>query len=146
MQQQIQEEHVVVKDQKQSVSIQADSMIRKTKRKKVRTIKRSRIEASKHSIGVGSICIDDEINIQQTETVYETIKLPQKKATNKNNETVQSIASQKLEHSRMISFQRQRRTGKRLGKKAQQNLMESKHFQSSDEEKLQIQQSIKLSE
>ena len=120
-------------------------MIRKTKRKKVRTIKRSRIEASKHSIGVGSICIDDEINIEQTETVYETInvpKKPKKKQSQINNETVQSIASQKLEHSRMISFQRQRRTGKRLGKKAQQNLMESKHFQSSDEEKLQIQQSI----
>ncbi len=93
MQQQIQEEHVIVKDQKQSVSIQADSMIRKTKRKKVRTIKRSRIEASKHSIGVGSICIDDEINIEQTETVYETVKAPKKAASNKNNETVQSIAS-----------------------------------------------------
>ena len=58
-------------------------MIRKTKRKKVRTIKRSRIEASKHSIGVGSICIDDEINIEQTETVYEAIdtqKQPKKQS------------------------------------------------------------------
>ena len=84
-------------------------MIRKTKRKKVRTIKRSRIEASKHSIGVGSICIDDEINIEQTETVYEAIdtqKQPKKQSSQVNNETIQSIASQKLEHSRMISFQR----------------------------------------
>ena len=85
-------------------------MIRKTKRKKVKTIKRSRIEASRHSIGVGSICIDDEINIEQTETIYETVnvqkKQPVKKQKQINNETVQSIASQKLEHSRMISFQR----------------------------------------
>lgn len=95
-----------MKDKQQSVSIQADSMIRKTKKKKVRTIKRSRIEASKQSIGVGSICIDDEINIVQTETKYETVKIPQKKSINKTNETVHSIASQKLEHSRMISFQR----------------------------------------
>ena len=90
------------------MSIQADSMIRKTKRKKVKTIKRSRIEASRHSIGVGSICIDDEINIEQTETIYETVNVQQKQPVKKqiNNETVQSIASQKLEHSRMISFQR----------------------------------------
>ena len=45
-----------------------------------------------------------------------------------------SIASQKLEHSRMIEFEKARRVGKRLGKKAQKILMESKHFQSSDEE------------
>lgn len=57
-----------------------------------------------------------------------------------------SIASQKLQHSKMINFERGRRTGKKLGLKAQQILMENKHFQSSEDEKAAIEQSIKMSD
>ena len=57
-----------------------------------------------------------------------------------------SIATQKLQHSKMINFERGRRTGKRLGLKAQQILMENKHFQSSDDEKAAIEESIKMSD
>jgi hypothetical protein len=45
----------------------------------------------------------------------------------------------------MIEYERARRVGKRLGKKAQQRLMESKHFQSSDEEAKLVEESLKKS-
>ena len=101
------------------------------------------MEISKHSIGVGSLCIDvvDTTNVvQKTETLQtHTLVNDQtlqsginqrrkavrqlKKAKNSYNNMVDfsrgSIATQKLEHSRLIKFERVRRNGKRIAKRAQ---------------------------
>lgn len=56
---------MVEETETKEISIQADSFLQVKKKRKV--LKKTRVQnISKHSIGVGSICIDDTVNIQQT--------------------------------------------------------------------------------
>ena len=81
---------------------------------------------------MGSICIDD--------TVVKPIKRRKKKKPLGSASAIAdfskaSIASQQLKSSsKLIEYEKTRRTGRKLAKKAQEILMESKHFQSSEEE------------
>ena len=87
---------------------------------------------------MGSICIDDTV-------VKNPIKRRKKKRPQVGSASAiadfskASIASQQLKSSsKLIEYEKTRRTGRKLAKKAQEILMESKHFQSSDEEEKKL--------
>ena len=105
---------------KKEISIQADSFI-KIKETKI-------LEISKHSIGVGSICVHDEV------------------ITSKIVDHSIATQQQKLNHSKMISFERSKRRGKKLGARAKNKLMESKRFQSSEDEQKIVEKSQEMSD
>ena len=117
-----------------SIGIQADS---KSPQK---------LEA-KHSIGVESLCIDQTLQDQTIPSVRAQIKSRQTAVVqNVGDFSRGSIATQKLNQSKLIKLEKVKRVGKRIGKKAQLILKESKHFQSSEEDKQVIEESIQQSE